>query len=82
MENRKIILYLEFKKPVNFKNGYIAKCLYPIGKNPVVEITDIAKDWALNLVGVKNRYNNPKLKEMTRNEFHQTFKITQVDGLS
>ncbi len=72
-----VILILEFRNPVKFKNGYLAECSFPIGKNPTVMISDIAKDWQLPLFGTKD-IGNPKLKTMTRADFHKTFKITHI----
>ena len=72
-----IKLILEFKKPVDFKNGYIAECSFPIGKNPLVMITDVSRDWQLPLTGTKD-IGNPKLKTMPRKLFHETFKVTHI----
>lgn len=76
----------EFKKPVNFKNGYIAEVMLPLTENPVVQITDVAKDnWQLpcivldlggNYIGESVDVGNPKLKKMSLDDFHKTFKIT------
>lgn len=79
---REVILILEFRNPVTFKNGYLAECIFPIGKNPKVQITDIAKDWQLPLEGIDNKFNNPKIKEMTRADFHKTFKITSIKQIT
>jgi len=66
----------EFLKPVNFKNGYLAEVILPLSLNPVVQITDTAKDnWQLPLLETKY-VGNPKLKTMTIEDFQKTFKIT------
>lgn len=80
--------YLEFKKPVDFKNGYIAQTNFPIEENPLVMITDISKDqWQLPVVGynlMTGQYcesidvGNPKLKRMSKEEFNRIFNITHI----
>ena len=69
---------LEFIKPVNFKNGYIAECKFPIGENPLVMVSDVSKDW--QLVGID--IGNPKLKTMDRKTFDNTFKITHIKKIT
>lgn len=75
-----VILILEFRNPVTFKNGYFAEVMFPIGKNPMVQITDISKDWQLPCGGVT--FINPKLKEMSRKDFYKTFKITGIKEIT
>ncbi|MES3018218.1 MAG: hypothetical protein V4721_10585 [Bacteroidota bacterium] len=79
-DKREVVLILEFRKPVNFKNGYIAECHFPIGKNPLVMITDVSKDWQAPILGTKD-IGNPKLKRMPRKLFHETFKITHIKSI-
>ena len=72
---------LEFKKPVNFKNGYIAEVQLPLSENPTVMITDVAKDnWQLPCAGT-NDTGNPKLKTMSKEDFEKTFTITHTREL-
>jgi len=68
---------LEFIKPVNFKNGYLAECRFPVGDSPEVWVHDITKDWQLPLTGIKD-IGNPKHKVMDRKTFDKTFKITHI----
>ena len=72
------VAVLEFKFPVDFKNGYIAECRYPLEDEPLVMITDVAKDsWQLHVLGAID-VGNPKLKRMTKEKFNKTFKITHI----
>lgn len=66
-----------FKKDVSFKFGYGVDCFYPLGKTPMVQITDYdpKKDWQLPLSGTKD-VGNPKLKKMSQKDFNKTFEIT------
>lgn len=70
------IAVLEFKIPVNFKNGYLAETRYPLEEEPLVMITDIDKDWQAPMLGAKDI--NPKIKTMTMEKFEATFKITHI----
>ncbi len=75
----------EFKIPVNFKNGYIAEVELPLSDNPLVTITDIAKDnWQLPIGELNDQgvfewsvkdVGNPKVKRMNREMFDRTFKV-------
>lgn len=64
-------LNLSFKKPVNFKNGYIAEWY---SKTKMLSITDVAKDWQMPLSGTKD-IGNPKIKKMNFFDLFKTFKI-------
>lgn len=72
---------LEYTIPVNYKNGYIAECEFPIGDNPLVMVTDVSKDWQLPLLGTKD-IGNPKLKTIPRKIFDRTFKITHIKKIT
>lgn len=65
---------LAFKKPVNFKNGYIAEWYL---KTKVLSITDISKDWQMPLSGTKD-IGNPKIKKMSFFDLFKTFKIDSI----
>ena len=67
----------EFRKSVNFKNGYLAEVKLPLDKMPIVQITDISKDWQQPLDGTKD-IGNPKLKGMSKKDFRKTFKVTHI----
>lgn len=78
---------ITFRKPVNFKVGYGAESYFPLGKKPVVCITDYDpnKDWSLpcgyfndedKMVWFTKDVGNPKVKKMSRKDFINTFKIT------
>ena len=69
------VAMLEFKFPVDFKNGYMAECKYPLEDKPSVMIWDIAKDdrWATDTVA-----GNPKHQTMSIEKFNKTFKITHI----
>lgn len=73
----KKIAILEFKFPVDFKNGYLAETRYPLEDEPLVMITDIDKDWQAPIEGTIN-IGNPKIKRMTKEKFKDTFKITHI----
>lgn len=76
-----VTLILEFRKPVNFKNGYLAETHFPIGKNPTVVVSDISKDWQKPFCGGHD-IGNPKVKQMDRKKFHETFKITHIKQIT
>jgi len=66
-------VYLAFKKEVD--KPLMIETKYPIpNENITVMISDIRKDWQLPLAGTKD-IGNPKLKEMSREDFEKTFDI-------
>lgn len=78
-----VTLVLEFKKEVTFKNGYIAECRFPIGKQPEVMVTDIVKDtiserYENGKGETLTRTGNPKILKMNRCDFHALFKVTGI----
>lgn len=72
----RFIAVLEFRFPVDFKNGYLAETNYPLVDEPCVMVTDISKDWAHP--DFIPYFGNPKITKMTLEKFSETFKITHI----
>ena len=67
-------VYLAFKKETD--KELTIETRYPIPKaNIIVMISDIKKDWQSPLAGTKD-IGNPKLKDMSREDFEKTFEIS------
>ena len=78
ISRRECLVYVSFRKPVKFKNGYSAITLCPLKKEVEVWIDYISKDvWQLPLEGTKD-FGNPKLKKMSKKEFKNVFKIASL----
>lgn len=64
-------IYLKFKKEVD--KEYMITTLDVNKPEITVWIDDIRKDWQLPIEGMK--FNNPKVKKMSKEEFDKTFEL-------